>query len=126
MAAEPTLLQNPPPPPGAPSKRFISLRTKFVVFFSLILVLTCSTLSWYFVEIRRAAMLETLHRLGTILLTNIAHNNHFRFAGLIAEDQTTLQQYIEGPKQAALLRVGRQGWQAIFGALGLDGVERMV
>lgn len=96
MAAEPMLLQNPPPPPGAPTKLFISLRTKFVVFFSLILVLTCSTLSWYFVEIRREAMLQTLHRLGTILLTNIAHNNHFRYAGLVAEDQTTLQQYIEG------------------------------
>lgn len=96
MAAEPTLLQNPPPPPGAPTKLFISLRTKFVVFFSLILVLTCSTLSWYFVDIRREAMLQSLHRLGTILLTNIAHNNHFRFAGLVAEDQTTLQQHIEG------------------------------
>lgn len=96
MAAEPTLLQNPPPPPGAPTKLFISLRTKFVVFFSLILVLTCSTLSWYFVEMRREAMLQSLHRLGTILLTNIAHNNHFRYAGLVAEDQTTLQQYIEG------------------------------
>jgi len=96
MAAEPTLLQNLPPPPGAPTKLFISLRTKFVVFFSLILVLTCSTLSWYFVEIRRDAMLQSLHRLGTILLTNIAHNNHFRYAALVAEDQTTLQQYIEG------------------------------
>jgi len=96
MATEPTLLQNLPPPPGAPTKLFISLRTKFVVFFSLILVLTCSTLSWYFVEIRRDAMLQSLHRLGTILLTNIAHNNHFRYAALVAEDQTTLQQYIEG------------------------------
>lgn len=96
MATEPTLLQNLPPPPGAPTKPFISLRTKFVVFFSLILVLTCSSLSWYFVEIRREAMLQNLHRLGTILLTNIAHNNHFRYAALVAEDQTTLQQYIEG------------------------------
>lgn len=96
MTAEPTPLQNPTPPHGAPTMPFISLRTKFVVFFSLILVLTCSTLSWYFVETRRNAMLENLHRLGTILLTNIAHNNHFRFAGLVAEDQATLQQYIEG------------------------------
>ncbi|TKB83574.1 MAG: HAMP domain-containing protein [Nitrospira sp.] len=96
MTAEPLSLQNPTPPSGVPAKPFISLRTKFVVFFSLILVLTCSTLSWYFVEIRRDAMLQNLHRLGTILLTNIAHNNHFRFAGLVAEDQTTLHQYIEG------------------------------
>lgn len=96
MTTEPTSLQNPIPPPGAPTRPFISLRTKFVVFFSLILVLTCSTLSWYFVEVRREAMLQNLHRLGTILLTNIVHNDHFRFAGLVAEDQTTLQQYIEG------------------------------
>lgn len=96
MAAEPASLQNPTPPPGAPTRLFISLRTKFVVFFSLILVLTCSSMSWYFVEVRREAMLQNLHRLGTILLTNIAHNNHFRFAGLVAEDQTTLQQYIDG------------------------------
>ncbi|MEK7726331.1 MAG: hypothetical protein AAB311_04060, partial [Nitrospirota bacterium] len=96
MTAEPTSLQNPTPLPGAPTRPFISLRTKFVVFFSMILVLTCSTLSWYFVEIRRDAMLQNLHRLGTILLTNIAHNDHFRFAGLVAEDQKTLQQYIEG------------------------------
>ncbi len=96
MTADPAALQNPTPPAGVTTTPFISLRTKFVVFFSLILVLTCSTLSWYFVEIRRDAMLQNLHRLGTILLTNIAHNSHFRFAGLVAEDQTTLQQYIEG------------------------------
>ncbi len=85
-----------PLPPGRPGRPFIGLRTKFVVFFSLILILTSSTLSWYFVEIKRNAMIENLHRLGAILLTNIAHNDHFRFAAMIAEDQTTLRQYISG------------------------------
>ena len=83
-------------PPGTPARPFVSLRTKFVVFFSLILVLACSTLSWYFVNKRRDVMVDNLYRLGTILLTNIAHNDHFRFAGLVAEDQTTFHQYIEG------------------------------
>ncbi|MDO9120000.1 MAG: ATP-binding protein [Nitrospira sp.] len=113
MAAEPLSLQSPTPPPGAPTRPFVSLRTKFVVFFSLILVLTCSTLSWYFVEIRRDAMLQNLHRLGTILLTNIAHNNHFRFAGLVAEDQTTLQQYIEG-----LLSIDEVVYVVVMGSNG--------
>ncbi|HSN05644.1 MAG TPA: ATP-binding protein [Nitrospira sp.] len=83
-------------PPGTPMRPFVSLRTKFVIFFSLILVLACSTLSWFFVTARRDVMVDNLHRLGTILLTNIAHNDHFRFAGLLAEDQTTLHRYIEG------------------------------
>ena len=83
-------------PPGTPTRPFVSLRTKFVVFFSLILVLTCSTLSWFFINTRRDVMVDNLYRLGTILLTNMAHNDHFRFAGLVAEDQTTLHRYIEG------------------------------
>lgn len=96
MHPDPAPLHHASPPPGSPASPFISLRTKFVLFFSLILVLTCSTLSWYFVETKRAAMIEDLHRLGTILLTNVAHNDHFRFAALIAEDPITLQQYIDG------------------------------
>ena len=54
---------NPPYPPEesrAPvplsANRFLSLRTKFVLFFSLILVITCSSLSWYYVEERREAL----------------------------------------------------------------------
>ncbi|MDE3042719.1 MAG: GAF domain-containing protein [Nitrospirota bacterium] len=94
---------NPPSPPQEPrapvplpANRFLSLRTKFVLFFSLILVLTCSTLSWYFVEKRREAMTDNLQQLGTILLTSIVRNDHFRYAGLVAEDRATLQQFIEG------------------------------
>ena len=75
--------------------RFVSLRTKFVVFFSLILILTCSTLSWYFIETRRGAMTDNLHRLGSILLTSVVNNRQFRYGGLIAEDRTTLQQFTD-------------------------------
>ena len=36
--------------------RNLGLRAKFVLFFSLILVIACSTLSWYYVVERREAM----------------------------------------------------------------------
>ncbi len=75
--------------------RFVSLRTKFIVFFGLILILSCSTLSWYFVEGRRALLTDTLHRLGSILLTSVVNNGQFRYGGLIAEDRATLQHFTE-------------------------------
>ena len=91
---------HPPEEPRAsvalPSKGLPSLRTKFVLFFSLILAITCSTLSWYYVEERRAAMADNLRQLGTILLTSVVGNDAFRYAGLVAEDRATLQQFIEG------------------------------
>lgn len=83
-------------PMPVPTDRFLSLRTKFVIFFSLILVIACSTLSWYFIENRRGAMADNLQQLGTILLTSVVHNEHFQYAGLVAEDRATLQQFSEG------------------------------
>jgi len=83
-------------PVALPANRFLSLRTKFVLFFSLILVIACSTLSWYFIENRREAMAGNLQQLGTILLTSVVRNEHFQYAGLVAEDRATLQQFIEG------------------------------
>ena len=76
--------------------RFLGLRTKFVLLFSLILVIACSTLSWYYVDERREAMTNNLQQLGTVLLTSVVHNEHFQYAGLVAEDRDSLQQFIEG------------------------------
>ena len=78
-----------------PAHGFLSLRTKFVLFFSLILVIACSTLSWYYVIERREAMTNNLRQLGTILLTSVVNNAGFRYAGLVAEDRVTLQQFID-------------------------------
>lgn len=75
--------------------RFFGLRLKFVMLFSLILIMTCSSLSWYFLEARRRAMTDQLEELGTILLTNTVRNDHFRIAGLVLEDRTTLDQFME-------------------------------
>jgi len=83
-------------PTPFPAKRFLSLRTKFVLFFTLILIIACSTMSWYFIDNRRTAMADRLEQLGTFLLTSVASNEHFQYAGLVAEDPTTLQQFIEG------------------------------
>jgi len=67
-----------------------------MLFFSLILIIACSALSWYYVEERREKMADSLQRLGTILLSSVAHNEHFQYAGLVAEDRATLQQFIDG------------------------------
>jgi len=75
--------------------KFVSLRTKFVAFFSLILIVACSTLTWYFIETRRTSMIEDLNQLGTILLTSVVNNGQFRYGGLIAEDRATLRQFTE-------------------------------
>jgi len=45
--------EKPMAPTPLPANRFLSLRTKFVLLFSLILVIACSSLSWYFIENRR-------------------------------------------------------------------------
>src|SRR5580765_6450258 len=94
---------NPPDQPVAPmapmplpASGFLGLRTKFVLLFSLILVIACSTLSWYYVDERREAMTNNLQQLGTVLLTSVVFNEHFQYAGLVAEDRETLQQFIEG------------------------------
>ena len=67
-------------PESRPTIRFFGLRMKFVVLFSLILIMTCSSLSWYFVETRRKAMTDHLEELGSILLTSTVRNDHFRIA----------------------------------------------
>jgi signal transduction histidine kinase len=73
--------------------RFMGLRTKFVVFFSLIIILTCSGMSWYFVHSKRVAMTERVQDLGTILVKNLAHNVRY---GIIIEERVILEQFIDG------------------------------
>ncbi len=88
--------EKPVTPIPIPASRFLSLRTRFVLFFSLILVIACSALTWYYVKERKKTMTNNLQQLGTILLTSVVHNEHFQYAGLVAEDRDTLQQFITG------------------------------
>jgi signal transduction histidine kinase/HAMP domain-containing protein len=78
------------------ARHILGLRPKFVLFFSLILIIVCSTLSGYYVETRREAMTNNLQQLGRILLTSVVRNEHFQYAGIVAEDHATLQQFIDG------------------------------
>ncbi|MBH0197264.1 MAG: hypothetical protein HP494_17135, partial [Nitrospira sp.] len=78
-----------------PTKPLFGLRMKFVILFSVIFIMTCSSLSWYFIETRRQAMTDNLEELGTILLTNTIRNEHFRIAGVVLEDHITLGQFMQ-------------------------------
>jgi two-component system sensor histidine kinase/response regulator len=82
-------------PMPLPTHGYLGLRAKLVLFFSLILIIACSTLSWYYIMERREAMTKNLQQLGTILLTSVVNNAGFRYAGLVAEDRITLQQFID-------------------------------
>lgn len=88
-------LQEPRNPESRPTIRFFGLRMKFVVVFSLILIMTCSSLSWYFIDTRRQAMIDNLEELGIILLTNTVRNEHFRIGGIVLEDRATLDQFMQ-------------------------------
>ncbi|MGQ0810783.1 MAG: ATP-binding protein [Nitrospiraceae bacterium] len=78
---------------GDDGTRFISLRTKFVAFLSLIIIASCVGLTWYFVQNKTAAMTEQLTSLGNILVKNLAYNSRF---GLITGDTSFLQQLLDG------------------------------
>jgi len=81
------------PYPSPPPRRFTSLRSKFVVFLSLIIIVTCSGLSGYFIQSERAAMMNELAGLGTILVNNLAFNGRY---SLITEDPILLDRLIDG------------------------------
>ena len=78
------------------ARHILGLRPKFVLFFSLLLTIVCSALSVYYVEARKEGRTNNLLQLGRILLTSVVQNEHFRYAGLVAEDPRTLQQFSEG------------------------------
>lgn len=72
---------------------FISLRTKFVVFISLVIIAVCSGLSWYFIKQQSDSMTQSLIGTGSILVKNLAYNARY---GLVAKDRVLLEQLIDG------------------------------
>ncbi|WP_447984581.1 ATP-binding protein [Nitrospira sp. Nam74] len=70
-----------------------SLRTKLVLFISLIIIAVCSGLSWYFIHQQADTMTSALIETGTILVKNLAHNS--RYAAIV-EDRVVLEEYIAG------------------------------
>ena len=71
-----------------PAVRFFSLRTKFVIFLSLIIIATCSGLSRYFIQNKTDSMTQQLINLGSILVRNLAHNSRY---AVFTEDKVLLQ-----------------------------------
>ena len=76
-----------------PMTGFFSLRTKLVLFISLIIIAVCSGLSWYFIHQQAETMTRALIETGMILVKNLAHNS--RYAAII-EDRIVLDEYIAG------------------------------
>ena len=52
---------------------FISLRTKFVLFVSLVIIAVCSGLSWYFIKQQSDSMTRSLIGTGSILATSLQY-----------------------------------------------------
>ncbi|MBH0177974.1 MAG: HAMP domain-containing histidine kinase [Nitrospira sp.] len=72
---------------------FISLRTKFVLFVSLVIIAVCSGLSWYFITQQSDSMTRSLIGTGSIMVKSLAYNARY---GLIAKDRVLLEQLING------------------------------
>ncbi len=75
------------------SSFFSSLRTKLILFISLIIIGVCSVLTWYFVNQQTKSMEEALKKTGTILIQNLLHNGRY---SLITQDKVSLNQVVNG------------------------------
>ncbi|MGB0910684.1 MAG: ATP-binding protein [Nitrospirales bacterium] len=70
-----------------------SLRTKLVLFISLIIIGVCSGLSWYFVDQQADSMEKALRKTGSLLIQSLVHNGRY---GLITQDPQSLEQVVAG------------------------------
>ena len=73
--------------------RMVSLRTKFIVFISVIIVAVCSGLSWYVVNQQSQIMAQALRKIGLVIVKNLAYNSRFP---LIAKDTISLERLLDG------------------------------
>jgi signal transduction histidine kinase len=70
-----------------------SLKTKLITVTALIVVASCTTLSWFFIDREIASMAEGLAHNGKLVASNLAETSrHAVFAG----DQERLQQLMQG------------------------------
>ena len=70
-----------------------SLRTKLILFISLIIIGVCTGLSWYFVTQQADSMEKALQKTGTLLIQSLVHNGRY---GLITQDADSLEQVVQG------------------------------
>ena len=97
-------------------KFFTSLRTKLVIFISLIIIGVCSILSWYFVDQQKKSMESALRKTGTLLIKSLVHNGRY---SLITQDKDFLQQVVDGA-----LRVDDVVYVVVTGPKGERLVEK--
>ena len=74
-----------------------SLRTKFIVFISVIIIAVCSGLSWYVVNQQAQFMAQSLRSTGLRIIKNLAYNSRFP---LIAKDTHSLERLSDGAMKA--------------------------
>lgn len=72
---------------------YLSLRTKLVVFISLVIAGVCSGLSWYLVRQQAESMENALIDQGLNLVRFLAHNSRY---SMIAQDKDSLERVLEG------------------------------
>ncbi len=77
----------------AKPKVLLSLRTKLIVFISLIIVGVCSGLSWYLVRQQAESLKNSLVDRGLNLVRHFAHKSRY---SLISQDTDSLQRIFEG------------------------------
>ena len=77
--------------------RFLSLRTKFSLFVSLVIILVCSGLSGFLIQQESKIMTRSLRNTGTILVKTLDKVSLNR---LIIHDTDYLEKMLEGPLAA--------------------------
>ena len=78
---------------NANPKLIFSLRTKLVLFISLVIVGVCSGLSWYLVRQQADSLNNSLVDHGLNLVRYLAHNSRY---SLITQDTDSLRRILEG------------------------------
>ena len=82
---------------GEDAPRFLSLRTKFSLFVSLVIILTCTGLSGFLIQQEATIMKRSMVNTGTILVNTL---NKISLNRLIIHDTDYLGRILEGPLSA--------------------------
>ncbi|MGP0592617.1 GAF domain-containing sensor histidine kinase [Nitrospira sp. T9] len=97
---KPQLSQSPSPLPTEPTgipRGFLTLRAKFSLFVSLVIVLACSSLSGYLIQQEAEVMKGALLKTGTILVKTL---NNVSVNRLIIQDTHYLETMLDGALSA--------------------------
>ena len=86
------------------------LRVKFMALISLLLIVSGTTLGWYFISRMRASLQEELQKRGQALAKNLAYNSTY---GVTIEDTGILDRFLRGIAEesdiAYVMVLNRQG-----------------